>query len=121
MRAFGLYAASCVVIVALLGAIAWGATDAGGGGAPEAHRVILVSAALAIGVQLVAFAAALLLRQRNLMLGWGLGSVLRLVVLVLFALVVARLWRASLAPALLSFVAFLFVTTVVEPIFLRYR
>ena len=122
MRAFALYAASCVVIVALLGAIAWGATDAGGGGgAPEAHRVILVSAALAIGVQLVAFATALLLRQRNLMLGWGLGSVLRLVVLVLFALVVARLWRASLAPALLSFVAFLFVTTVVEPIFLKYR
>ena len=120
MRAFALYAASCLVIVALLGAIAWGVTD-GGDGAPEAHRVILVSAALAIAVQLVAFAAALLLRRRNLMLGWGLGSVLRFVVLVLFALAVASLWRAALAPALLSFVAFLFVTTVVEPIFLRYR
>lgn len=108
-----LYAASCVVAVALLGAIAWGFLDG------PARRVLLVSAALAVLVQMVAFTVARLLRRRNLMLGWGLGSLLRLVVLGVYAVVVARVWPAPLAPALLSFVGFLFVTTVFEPVFLR--
>jgi hypothetical protein len=45
--------------------------------------------------------------------------VLRALVLVCYALYVDRLWRAPLTPALLSFVGFLFATTVFEPLFLR--
>lgn len=108
-----LYAASCAVAVALMGAIAWALV------APAARQVLLVSAALAVVVQLVAFTVARLLQRRNLMLGWGLGSLLRLVVLVVYAILVAKVWQAPLAPALLSFVAFLFVTTVFEPVFLK--
>lgn len=113
MRAFALYSASCVVTVALLGAIAWGFLD------PAGRSMILVSGGLAVGVQLVAFTLARLFARRNLLLGWGLGSVLRLAVLVTYAILVAKVWQAPLAPALLSFVGFLFVTTVIEPVFLR--
>ena len=113
MRSGVLYAACCVVAIALIGIVAWAFTDAAG------HRVILASAAIALGVQVIAFALARLLQPRNLLLGWGLGSVLRLVALVVYAVVVARLWRAPLTPALLSLAAFLFVTTVFEPVFLK--
>lgn len=113
MRGFVLYGASCVVAVALLGAIAWALV------APAAREVLVVSAGLAVMVQMVAFTVARLLQRRNLMLGWGLGSLLRLVVLVVYAFVVAKVGQAPLAPALLSFVAFLFVTTVFEPVFLK--
>lgn len=113
MRGFAEYAASCLVIVALVGAIASAFTGAAG------RQTVLASACLAFAVQMIAFAIARLLQPRHLLLGWGLGSVLRLVMLVLYAIVVAKLWRAPITPALLSFVACLFATTVVEPVFLR--
>ena len=113
MKTFGLYVLSCMVIIALLGAIAFAFAG------PAGRHVVVVSAALALAVQTVAFTVARLLQRQNLMLGWGLGSILRLVALVLYALVLAKLWRAPITPALLSFAAFLFVTTVVEPVFLK--
>lgn len=113
MKPFGLYLLAVLGAVAAVGAVAWAVTDAAG------RQAVLVSAALAVVVQMAAFAVARVLQPRNLMLGWGLGSVLRLTALVLYAVVVARLWRAPITPALLSFVAFLFVTTVVEPVFLK--
>ncbi|MEX2151802.1 MAG: hypothetical protein WD825_00590 [Gemmatimonadaceae bacterium] len=113
MRPFLQYAATCLAIVAVVGAVAWALVS------PAGRQAVFASAALALGVQAIAFVVARLLRPRNLLLGWGLGSLLRLVALVLYALVVAKLWRAPLAPALLTFVAFLFVTTVIEPVFLR--
>ena len=79
----------------------------------------MVGGGVALGVQMVAFAIARPFRQKRVFLGWGLGSLLRLFSLVLYAVVVARLSRAEIAPALLSFVGMLFVTTVVEPIFLN--
>ena len=113
MKTFGQYVLSCLVLIALLGVIAFAFAG------PAGRQVVVVSAALALAVQTVAFTVARLLQRQNLMLGWGLGSVLRLVALVLYALVVAKLWRAPITPALLSFAAFLFVTTVVEPVFLK--
>lgn len=113
MRAGALYTSSCVIAIALLGAIGWSFLDAPG------RQVMLVSAGIAVAVQVVAFAMARLLLRKNVLLGWGLGSALRLVVLVVFAFVVARTARATLTPALLSLVGFLFVTTVIEPIFLK--
>lgn len=114
MRAGALYAASCVVAVALIGAIAWSFVS------PAARPALLVGAALAVVVQVIGFTVARLTMRRNLMLGWGLGSLLRLLSVVVYAVVVARTWGgAPLAAALLSFVGFLFVTTVFEPIFLK--
>jgi hypothetical protein len=113
VKAFALYTVACIITVALIGAIAWSFVGAQG------RHAMLVSAGLAVVVQMVAFAFARGMRRRNVMLGWGLGSVLRLVVLVVYALVAARMMRATLTPALVSFVGFLFVTTVIEPIFLK--
>jgi hypothetical protein len=113
MRAFALYAAATAIAVALVGAIGWGFLS------PAAREVLLASAALAVVVQLVAFGIARRFIRSNVMLGWGLGSLLRLVVLVVYAILVAKVWQAPVAPALLSLVTFLFVTTVFEPVFLK--
>ena len=114
MRGFLEYLIACVLAIAIIGAIAWTLSS------PAGRQVVVTSAGLALFVQLVAFAIARLFQRRQrFLVGWGVGSVMRLVALVLYAVVVARLWRAPAAPALISFAAFLFVTTVVEPIFLR--
>jgi hypothetical protein len=113
VRAFALYMASCAVAVALIGVIAWSFLNG------DARSAMLISAGLTLAVQAVAFTLARRLMRRNMLLGWGLGSALRLVVLVVYAVLVAKLWRLPLTPALLSLVGFLFVTTVIEPIFLK--
>ena len=113
MKAYGQYFLALVAGVGLAGALAWAFTDA------ASRQVVLVSAGVAVVVQMAAFAVARSLRDKQLLLGWGLGSLLRLISLVLYAVIVARLWLAPITPALLSFVGMLFVTTVVEPIFLK--
>lgn len=113
MRPLAFYLAAVLATMAVVGSAVWFVTD-------QADRsTILVSAALTVVVQGAAFLVARSFRETNLMLGWGLGSILRLTALVLYAMFVARLWRASLTPALLSFVGFLFLTTVLEPVFLK--
>ena len=113
MKALGLYLAACAAAVVVVGALAILATDAAG------RQTILASALAALVVQAGAFGLARSMRDRNIIVGWGLGSLLRVVALVLYAVIVARLWRAQLTPALLSFAGFLFVTTLVEPVFLK--
>ena len=113
MRGFVEYLASCLLLVALISAMC--ALFLAG----PAMRSVIVSGVVALGVQLVAFLVARAYRARNLLLGWGIGSAMRVVALVLYAIAVAKLSRASVTPALLTFAAFLFVTTVVEPVFLK--
>jgi CBS-domain-containing membrane protein len=113
VKALALYMASCLGIIAVVGMVSWAVTE------PHQHQTIALSAGLAAVVQLFAFSIARLAQPKNMMVGWGLGSVLRLVALVLYGLVIAKLDRAALAPALLSLVGFLFLTTVVEPLFLN--
>lgn len=113
MRAHGGYFLAVLAGVGVVGLVSWVFTDTPG------RQAVLVSAGVAVVVQVGAFAVARSLREKQLWLGWGLGSLLRLMSLVLYALIVARLWRAPIAPALLSLAGMLFVTTVVEPIFLK--
>lgn len=112
MKAVFQYFLALLAGIGLVGLVGWAMTDAAG------RKTVLVSGAVAIVVQMSAFALARGLRHRQLMLGWGLGSVLRVIALVLYAVIAVGPWRAPAAPALLSFVGMLFVTTVVEPIFL---
>ena len=51
--------------------------------------------------------------------GWGLGSLLRMLVLMLYAVVGTKALGLVAGPALMSLVAFLFVTMLVEPLFLK--
>lgn len=113
MRGFVEYTAACLISIALVGVIAWAVSS------PAGQQAVLVSAGIAFVVQMVAFGAARLLQKRSLMLGWGLGSAMRALALVVYGVVVARIWQAPIVPALLSFVAFVFVTTIVEPVFLK--
>lgn len=113
MNPFARYTLVCIVIIAIVGAVAAMFTD------PMGRQAIVASAFLALGVQMMTFAVLRLLQPRHVMVGWGMGSVMRLIALVLYAVIVAKLWHAPVMAALLSFVAFLFVTTVVEPLFLK--
>ncbi|HUO51582.1 MAG TPA: hypothetical protein VMT93_03610 [Gemmatimonadaceae bacterium] len=114
IRATAAFAAVSAVIIAAMGwmlTLAWPA--------PEARGAIVVSAGVAWVVQLFAFAAARLAPRDQAMAGWGIGVLVRLVVLVAYALIAPRALGMPAAPALLSLVSFFFVTSLVEPLLLR--
>ncbi len=113
MNAYGQFFLALLGGVLITGLVAWAFTDQAG------RQTVLASGALAVVVQMAAFSVARTLHEKQLLLGWGLGSLIRLIALVLYAVVVARLWQAPITPALLSFAGMLFVTTVLEPIFLK--
>jgi hypothetical protein len=86
---------------------------------PGDHRAIRLSALVAFGVQLVAFAVMLTLRGKSIFAAWGLGMLLRLASLMVVAFIIVKLMALPATPALLSLVAFFFVTTLVEPVLLK--
>jgi hypothetical protein len=107
------YGLVCALVIGLIGAAASLFTDASG------RDALLASALVALVVQLAAFAVARMLQPKHLFVGWGMGSAMRMIALGLYALVVAKLWQAPVMAALLSFAGFLFVTTLIEPLFLK--
>jgi hypothetical protein len=88
------------------------------------HRAMLVSAGLAFAVQLGSYA---LLRPArggggapgDLLIRWGIGAGMRLLVVVLYA-PLARVMFLSLDAALVSLVTFFFMTMMAEPLLLEY-
>jgi hypothetical protein len=90
---------------------------------PE-HKAMLVSAGLAFAVQLGSYA---LLRPARgirgapgaLLFRWGIGALLRFVVLVLYA-PLARIMFLPLDASLVSLVTFFFLTMMAEPLLLEY-
>jgi hypothetical protein len=85
---------------------------------PAEHRALWLGAGAAVAVQLAAFGVARAMRHRNVIAGWGLGVALRFVALGVFALVVAPRLDLPLAAALLGMAVYLFLSTLVEPLFL---
>jgi hypothetical protein len=108
-----LYAA-CLAL--MLGLLAWLAVMFAGRAGRDA---IWASASLAFLVQMIAFMVVRLLPAEQVMIGWGLGAILRLASVVVWGVFVAKVWRMPIVPALVSYAGFLFVTTLVEPVFLR--
>lgn len=108
------FAAVCAVIT--LGG-AWGITTLRP--EPEIARAVWTSAVMAMGVQVLAYFLAKPLVATNPIAGWGLGSMLRMLVLVLHATVGTKALGLESGPALISLVGFLFVTMLVEPLFLK--
>ena len=85
----------------------------------EAQRGVLIASFLALVVQLAAYAVIRGMGRRNVIAGWGIGAMLRFAVLIVFALVLVPRFALPSAPATISLALFLFVTTLVEPLFLK--
>ena len=109
-RAVALYGLSSLVVIGLAGAVlalVWGA--------PLDRRAVLVSALVALVVQMLAFAIA---RRRavsgNGVAGWALGAVICLIVLVIHGFVSRGLGLPSNV-ALVSLATFFFLTELIEP------
>ncbi len=115
MRAFLLYAVTTVTLVVALGlALAWGFHG------PDDAAAIRLSAIVAVVVQLAAFGAVRLLGPRRVVVGWGMGALLRLATLAVYGiLVVKALIAVPMVAALIALATFFFVTTLIEPLLLN--
>ena len=116
MKRWALFAAASLVIIAA-GAWLLGLIFA----EPGERRAILTSAAVAWPVQLVCFGVARRLAADNVVAGWGLGMLLRLATLGVYAFVMIEPLALPAAPALLSLAAFFFASTLIEPLLLETR
>jgi hypothetical protein len=81
-------------------------------------RTIWITALVAFGTQMAAFPLIKTLIRQNLMMGWGAGTLIRFLTLGVYALIVV-LAHLPVAPALLSLALFYFISSVIEPLFLR--
>lgn len=82
-------------------------------------HAITVSAWIALFIQTFTFTVARLVAQRDMIVGWGLGVLLRLAVVAFHAFFGVAAMSLLSEPALISLVAFFFVSTLVEPLFLN--
>jgi hypothetical protein len=82
---------------------------------PLARQAVLVSAIVALAVQLIAFAIARLIADRgNAIAGWGVGALICFAALIVFGFVSRALGLPPNA-ALLSLATFFFLTELIEP------
>ena len=86
---------------------------------PDASRAVWISAAVAFSVQLIAFAIVKLSAKTNVIAGWGLGAILRFLVLGVYALVFVKALGLPSGAALVSLAAFFFLSTLIEPLLLK--
>jgi hypothetical protein len=111
------FAAACAAVIGaawLIGVLVF--SDA------VVRRALGMAAAVAFLVQQVAFAIARAwggARKQNVMAGWGIGIALRFSALLLFGLVAVPSLGLPLSASLLGLAIFLFVTTLIEPLFLK--
>ena len=90
---------------------------------PLIARAVWTSAMVAAAVQLLGFGIAKLLmaKQLGIFVAWGAAMAVRFVSLVVYALLVYRVFAPSLVPAptLICFASFLLLTSIAEPLFLN--
>ena len=82
------------------------------------RRAVLVSATLALFVQVMAFMLARFAAPGNMLKAWFAGAGLRFATLLVYALLLIKPLGLPAVPALMSLVALLFVTTVLESLLL---
>ena len=106
-----------LVTIALVAIAAWlltlALTDAG------AASAIGISATVAIIVQIAAFAVTARMAPKNVIAAWGAGALARMLTLFVYALIAVRALGLPAVPALISLAVFLFLSTLLEPLFLR--
>lgn len=88
---------------------------------PAERHALLVSGVLTVVIQMATFWLALAARRQNaLLLGWGMGIMLRATGLMLYGLIFAKLLGLPLAAALTSFAVFLFASMLLESFLISY-
>lgn len=113
-RAVARYAFAMLATIAL---VAWLLTLGLSG--PGATSAIALSAGVAAIVQIAAFAVTRSMMPRNVVAGWGVGSLVRLFTLILYGLFAVKVLGLAPVPALISIAVFFFLSTLLEPLFLR--
>ncbi|MBK8248472.1 MAG: hypothetical protein IPK85_13850 [Gemmatimonadetes bacterium] len=108
------FAGTSVVLIGLAGAVLWMAYTFEAG-----RRAVLVAAVVALVVQGITWGIIRRMGPAQVMAAWGAGALVRAVALVAFAVLGPRLAGLPLEPAAISLAVFLFVTTLVEPLFLK--
>lgn len=109
------FSAACAAVIGTSWAIAMALF-------PDAavRRGLGVSAGVAFVVQVVAFPVVrTMARRKNVMVGWGIGVMVRFVALFIFALVAVPRLGLPLGASLMGLAVFLFISTLMEPLFLK--
>ena len=78
-----------------------------------------LSAVVAAVVQIAAFAVTRSMIAGNVVAAWGAGALVRMLTLFAYAFVAVKLLALPAIPALISLVVFFFLSTLLEPVFLR--
>jgi hypothetical protein len=106
-----------LAIVAMIALAAWLLTLAlSGNGAASA---IGISAIVAAFVQVAAFALTRSMFARNVAAAWGVGALVRMATLLVYGLLAIMVFGLPPVPALISLFLFFFLSTLLEPLFLR--
>ncbi|HEX4470072.1 MAG TPA: hypothetical protein VH080_11085 [Gemmatimonadaceae bacterium] len=105
------------VMAATIALVAWILTFALTG--PGATSAITLSAGVAAIVQIAAFAITRAMMTHNVIAGWGAGSLVRFLTLFIYGLLAVKVIGLAPVPALISLVLFFFLSTLLEPLFLR--
>lgn len=84
------------------------------------RQALVISAAVAAAVQLATFGILQLTGPRNVLVGWGMGIVVRATVLVMYGLFMAKMLGLPLPAALVSFAVFLFASMLLESLLISY-
>ena len=108
---FAAIGAVITLVVGLLLAMAWD-------GAAE-RRAIVISACIALPLQVATFAGVRSVSRQHVISAWMGGTLVRFVALVVYGFVVVKALGLPSGPALLSFAAFLFALTFIEPLLLN--
>lgn len=109
------YGASAVAVVGLLTLVLWPFLE------PAGRQGVLVAAAVALPVQLVAFAFLVRFRGRvaGFMAAWAGGMAVRALAVLVVAFAVIRSGSEGAVPMLLALAGFFFALLLLEPVYFR--
>ena len=87
---------------------------------PADKHALLVSAVLAATVQIGAFGLVRIAGRNNALFAWGIGSIFRAIILIIYGFFLLKLLHLPHTAALVSFAVFLFVSMLLESTLLAY-
>ena len=108
---FTLFGIVAVILVGLLLVNVYGGT--------EERRAIIISACFALPLQVATFAMVRAVPREHVMSAWAGGALIRFAALFVYGFVLAKALGVPSGPALISFAAFLFALTLIEPLLLK--